>query len=67
VEPIRDADVQSELRRMIIKKESVQQVNFEWAYDYLILFLDRIYRINWIFSFERSPEESVQTPIAFGE
>ena len=28
VEPIRDADVQSELRRMIIKKESVQQVNF---------------------------------------
>jgi len=29
VEPIRDADVQSELRRMIIKKESVQQVNFE--------------------------------------
>jgi hypothetical protein len=29
VEPIRDADVQSEIRRLIIKKESVQQVNFE--------------------------------------
>jgi hypothetical protein len=29
VEPIRDADVQSEIRRLILKKESVQQVNFE--------------------------------------
>ena len=28
VEPIRDTDSQSEIRRMIIKKESVQQVNF---------------------------------------
>jgi len=30
-------------------------------------FLDRINRINLIFSFGRSPEESAQTPIAFGE
>jgi hypothetical protein len=30
-------------------------------------FLDRIYRINWIFFFGRSPEESDQTPIACGE
>ena len=29
VEPIRDADVQSEIRRLISKKDSVQQVNFE--------------------------------------
>jgi hypothetical protein len=29
VEPIRDADVQSEIRRLIMKKDSVQQVNFE--------------------------------------
>ena len=35
--------------------------------DYLSLFLDRIYRICWIFSLGRSPEESVQTPIASGE
>jgi hypothetical protein len=28
--------------------------------------LDRIYRISWIF-FGRSPDESAQTPIAFGE
>jgi len=35
--------------------------------DSLKLFLDRIYRINWIFFFGRSPEESGQTPIAFGE
>jgi len=30
-------------------------------------FLDRIYRINWIFFLGRSPEESDQTPIACGE
>jgi hypothetical protein len=30
-------------------------------------FLDRIYRIDWIFSFGRSQEESGQTPIACGE
>jgi hypothetical protein len=30
-------------------------------------FLDRIYRISWIFSFGRSPDESTQTPIASGE
>jgi hypothetical protein len=29
VEPIRDANVQSEIRRVIMKKEPVQQVNFE--------------------------------------
>ena len=29
VEPIRDADVQSEIRRLIMKKEPVQQVNFD--------------------------------------
>jgi hypothetical protein len=29
VEPIRDADVQSEIRRLILKEDSVQQVNFE--------------------------------------
>jgi hypothetical protein len=29
--------------------------------------LDRIYRISWIFSFGRSPDESAQTPIASGE
>ena len=28
VEPIRDAGVQSEIRRLILKKESVQQVDF---------------------------------------
>ena len=32
-----------------------------------VFFFDRIYRINWIFSFGRSPEESAQTPIACGE
>jgi hypothetical protein len=31
------------------------------------LFVDRINRINWIFFFGRSPEESDQTPIASGE
>jgi hypothetical protein len=37
-------------------------------YDFsLFIFLDRINRINWIFSFGRSPEESDQTPIASGE
>jgi hypothetical protein len=29
VEPIRDANVQSEIRRVIMKKEPVQQVDFE--------------------------------------
>ena len=29
VEPIRDAGVQSEIRRLIMKKDAVQQVNFE--------------------------------------
>ena len=29
VEPIRDAEVQSEIRRLILKIDSVQQVNFE--------------------------------------
>ena len=29
VEPIRDADVQSEIRRLILKKDSVHQVNFK--------------------------------------
>ena len=29
VEPIRDAGVQSEIRRLIMKKDPVQQVNFE--------------------------------------
>jgi hypothetical protein len=33
----------------------------------LNLFLDRINRIHWIFSFDRSPEESGQTTIACGE
>jgi hypothetical protein len=33
----------------------------------IFVFLDRIYRINWIFFFGRSPEESAQTPIASGE
>jgi hypothetical protein len=33
----------------------------------MVLFLDRIYWINWIFSFGRSPDESAQTPIACGE
>jgi hypothetical protein len=35
--------------------------------DYLDFILDGIYRINWIFSFGRSPEESAQTPIACGK
>ena len=29
VEPIRDTGVQSEIRRLIMKKDSVQQVNFQ--------------------------------------
>ena len=37
------------------------------ASDILNCFLDRINRINWIFFFGRSPEESDQTPIACGE
>ncbi len=33
----------------------------------MLAFPDRIYRIGWIFSFGRSPEERDQTPIASGE
>jgi hypothetical protein len=49
-----------ELRNLIVILLWDQQVYFDFN-------LDRIYRINWIFFFGRSPEESAQIPIASGE